>query len=123
LIRWFEAEYRTNVPIVYGTIFPPEIPEATLSHLRSALSIYSFEALQGIIFAMGSLRSVILTMAIAKQKLSVRQAVDLGRLETTFQTDHWGSVEWAHDLELQETLSRVSAGMLFYSLNSYTKQD
>lgn len=33
------------------------------------------------------------------------------------QTDHWGSIEWAHDLDLQETLSRTSAGILFYSMH------
>ena len=33
------------------------------------------------------------------------------------QISRWGSVEWAHDLELMETRSRVAAAALFYSLN------
>ena len=34
------------------------------------------------------------------------------------QISRWGSVEWAHDLELMETRSRVAAAVLFYSLNN-----
>ena len=34
------------------------------------------------------------------------------------QISRWGKVEWAHDLELMETRSRVAAAALFYSLNN-----
>ena len=38
------------------------------------------------------------------------------------QTDHWGTVEWAHDLELHDTTSRLAAATLFVHFNpvSYT---
>ncbi len=30
-----------------------------------------------------------------------------------FQTEQWGNVEWAHDLELHDTTARVAASSLF----------
>ena len=38
----------------------------------------------------------------------MEEAVRLARLELLFQTDHWGTVEWAHDIEQHDTTSRYS---------------
>jgi hypothetical protein len=38
--------------------------------------------------------------------VQVEQAVALTRLELRFQTDHWGSVEWAHGIEEHDTTAR-----------------
>ena len=35
-----------------------------------------------------------------------------------FQTDRWGNVEWAHDIELHDTTARVAAAAMFVQLNS-----
>ena len=42
----------------------------------------------------------------------------LARLELLFQTDHWGSVEWAHDIEEFDTTARLAAATLFVQLSS-----
>ena len=34
-------------------------------------------------------------------------------LRFNFQIEHWGNVDWAHNLELHDTLSRVAAAELF----------
>ena len=44
--------------------------------------------------------------------------VKLARLELLFQTDHWGSVEWAHDIECHDTTARVAAGVMFVHCSS-----
>ena len=44
--------------------------------------------------------------------------VKLARLELLFQTDHWGSVEWAHDIEEFDTTARLAAATLFVQLSS-----
>ena len=49
-----------------------------------------------------------------KQKFQVK----LARLELLFQTDHWGSVEWAHDIEEFDTTARLAAATLFVQLSS-----
>ena len=39
-------------------------------------------------------------------------------LYVSFQSGHWGRVEWAHDLNQQETQARLAAAVLFIHLNS-----
>jgi len=39
-------------------------------------------------------------------------------LSVSFQSGHWGRVEWAHDLSQQETQARLAAAVLFIHLNS-----
>jgi hypothetical protein len=34
------------------------------------------------------------------------------------QSGHWGRVEWAHDLNQQETQARLAAAVIFIQLNS-----
>merc|ERR1712156_842127 len=46
------------------------------------------------------------------------EALKLARLELLFQTDHWGSVEWAHDIEEFDTTARLAAATLFVQLSS-----
>ena len=46
------------------------------------------------------------------------EAVRLARLEVQVQTDHWGSVEWAHDIELHDTTARTAAAVMFVQCSS-----
>ena len=39
-------------------------------------------------------------------------------LRFDFQIEHWGNVDWAHNLELHDTLSRVAAAELFIQCNT-----
>ena len=42
----------------------------------------------------------------------------LARLEVEVQTDHWGRVEWAHDIELYDTTARTAAAVMFVQCSS-----
>lgn len=48
----------------------------------------------------------------------MEKAVLLSRLEEEYQTDHWGRVEWAHDLNQQDLQAKLSAVLLFIYFNS-----
>ena len=48
----------------------------------------------------------------------VTEAVELARLELGVQTAHWGSVEWAHDIEGADTTARAAAGVMFVHCSS-----
>jgi hypothetical protein len=58
-------------------------------------------------------------MGVAKLHLTTSQALRLNRLELDFQIKHWGNVEWSHDIEHYDTMSRFACGMMFFSLNTY----
>ena len=50
--------------------------------------------------------------------VTVEQAVKLSRLEEEFQINHWGRVEWSHDLNQQDLQARLAAAVLFIHLNT-----
>jgi len=119
ILHWFQQQFDVKLPIVAGNITPPIIPEESLTVLRRELMSHRFDAILGLQFAVESVKSLVLAMGVAKLHLTTAQALRLSRLELDFQTNHWGSVEWAHDLENNDTASRFSAGILFFTLNTY----
>lgn len=76
-----------------------------------------FFTFPGFVFAVDTLKSIILAFAAIDQRISVEKAVSLARLEEEYQLKFWGRVEWAHDLAQQELQARLAASVLFVHLN------
>lgn len=74
---------------------------------------YNDATMHGFIFAVDSIKSPILAMACVDKQISIEKAVHLSRLEEEFQLKFWGRVEWAHDLNQQDTQARLAASVLF----------
>lgn len=74
---------------------------------------YNEEVLHAFVFAVDSLKSILLAFACIDRQISVQRAVQLARLEEEFQLRFWGRVEWAHDLNQQDLQARVAASILF----------
>lgn len=87
-------------------------------NISNYLNSYDLEALHGFTYAVDTLKSIILTFALIKQHISVEKAVLLSRLEEEYQMEHWGRVEWAHDLSQQELQARLAAATLFICCKS-----
>lgn len=115
LVEWFGERYRVSIQPTTGLLIA--LPDEAIDRLKDHLSPLNKWSLAGLEFAVETLKSFILAMALIDNRLNVEKAVSLSRLELEFQISRWGSVEWAHDLELMETRSRVAAAALFYSLN------
>lgn len=84
---------------------------------RQLLS-YSEEALHAFVYAVDTLKSMLLAFACIDKHISVEKAVQLARLEEEFQLKFWGRVEWAHDLNQQDLQARVAAAVLFIHFNT-----
>lgn len=118
IIDWFSEKYQISItPSTSLPIFP-KISFGAKDILRRHLLCYNFEAVHGFSFGTDAIKSIILMFAIVEKKLTVEQAVNLSGLETDFQIQHWGNVEWAHKLEFHDTMSRVAAAELFIQCNS-----
>jgi len=113
IYNWFKDYFQVEVPLASG-ISPPEIPQETLDKIRDFLDSNNFEAVQGFVFGMDSIRSVILTTATVLNKITPKEAVHLSRLELEYQTSRWGTVEWHHEVELFDSIARLSAATLFF---------
>lgn len=116
VIEWFEYRFSCKVPIKKDVIVSPVSDAARLSVYRH-LTSHNDWSLLGMSFVTENLKSLLLTLALTERVINVDDAVSLSLLETEFQTEQWGRVDWAHDLDLHTLRSRVAAGLLFHFLN------
>lgn len=117
IIEWFNRRFNVNLKksIQMDLSVVSEKDKTTLTrHLMS----YNFAAINGFMYGVDTLKSVILTLAATEKFLTPEKAVFLSRLEEEYQSGRWGRVEWAHDLNQQELQSRLSAVVLFVYFNS-----
>jgi len=112
IIQWAADRYGIEVTPTCS-IAPPIITQESKELISRHLLSYSDWALFAYHFAVDSIKSLMIVMALVDKYITVEAAVELARLEQNFQTAHWGSVEWHHDVELHELRSRLSAAILF----------
>lgn len=117
VIKWFNDRYGVEMKKnrdIHTPVISAEIRMTIGKHLMS----YDENSLHAFVFAVDTLKSVILTCACIDRFLNVERAVLLSRLEEEFQCEHFGRVEWAHDLAQQELQARLAASVLFIHFNS-----
>jgi len=117
VLLWFRQRFDVHLDPVAG-ISAPTVSPADMAKLEKHFMSHSLEALNGFMFGVDATKSLILTLACIERVITVDEAVKLARLELLFQTDHWGSVEWAHDIEEFDTTARLAAATLFVQLSS-----
>jgi len=115
LLEWFCCTYDVSITSTQS-IIGPTVPEATIDKMTQHMISQSQEALFGFVFAVESLKSVVLALAVMDGRVGVEEAVNLSRLEVDYQTKQWGNVEWHHDVEKFDTQARVAASVLFVTL-------
>ncbi|KFD53798.1 hypothetical protein M514_05304 [Trichuris suis] len=113
--RHFEIEMAPSTSIIVG----PTLPDRTKDTLVRFFLAYNFASLIGCQYTVESLKSALLLLAMLEHQIGVEDAVQLAMLEQRYQTDRWGRVQWAHDVEHYDLCSRVSAGLLFAYFNSH----
>ncbi|EDV31885.2 uncharacterized protein Dana_GF14321 [Drosophila ananassae] len=116
VIDWFNQRFEVNLQKTMN-ITPPQVSEEDTIKIAKHFQSYSLETLHGFVFAVDTLKSIILACAVIEQMLPVEKAVALARLEEEYQLKFWGRVEWAHDLSQQELQARLAAAVLYVHLN------
>ncbi len=124
IIKNFNERYETDVQKSID-INLPKIGEGTKMNVGKYLNSYNLASLHGFVFAVDTLKSVILAFSCVDRVITPEKAVLLSRLEEEFQLGHWGRVEWAHDLHQQELQARLSAAIFYIHCNStsYLKRE
>lgn len=116
ILDWFQSRYQveTNVSEDVSSV---TVSEQGLQEIRKQLLSHNTWSLIGLNFAAENMKSLILTFALTNHQIDIETAVYLSRLETIFQVNRWGNVEWSHDVDKAQTTSRVAAAALFIYLN------
>lgn len=117
VIEWFNKRYDVNLEPTDGLEVPTFAPGTVMNVSRYLLS-YNEAALHGFMFAVDTLKSVLLTCACVDRYINTDKAVLLATLEEEYQLGHWGRVEWAHDVSKLDLQARLSAAILFVYFNS-----
>ncbi|XP_030753561.1 ATP synthase mitochondrial F1 complex assembly factor 2 [Sitophilus oryzae] len=117
IIEWFNKKFNVSVKKSVQMDVSPVSDNDKAKIMRHLMS-YNFAAVNGFMYGVDTLKSVILTLALIDKFLTPEKAVLLSRLEEEYQTGRWGRVEWAHDLNQQELQSRLAAVMIFVYFNS-----
>ncbi|XP_032781806.2 ATP synthase mitochondrial F1 complex assembly factor 2 [Daphnia magna] len=117
LVEWFNKRYGVTVE-PSSAITGPNLPIHARQALQKYLHSHDFWTLNGLVFAVESVKSLILALACVDRHLSVEEGVRLAALETEFQTRQWGRVEWAHDMDNFNIQARFAASILFVHLTS-----
>ncbi|XP_058819379.1 ATP synthase mitochondrial F1 complex assembly factor 2 [Topomyia yanbarensis] len=124
IIDWFNKRFQVQLSATDGLEIPNFAP-GTAMNISRYLSSYNEAALHGFMFAVDTIKSLILTCACVDRFISPEKAVLLARLEEEYQQGYWGRVEWAHDVQQLDSQARLSAAMLmvhFNSSNVFVKQ-
>lgn len=84
IIQWFCDRFQVDLAKSRQMQSPKEDLQAKAIINKYLLS-YSFEALHGFLYAVDTLKSLILTVACVERRISVEKAVLLSRLEEEYQ--------------------------------------
>lgn len=117
IIEWFNERYGTDIQKSCD-ITQPKISAKTRMNISKHLLSYNDTSMHGFLYAVDTLKSVILALACVDKRISVEKAVELSRLEEEYQLKFWGRVEWAHDAHQQDTQARLAASILFIHFHS-----
>ncbi|XP_031629080.1 ATP synthase mitochondrial F1 complex assembly factor 2 [Contarinia nasturtii] len=117
IIEWFNERYDADIAKSCD-ITQPKISSKTRMNISKHLLSYNDATMHGFLYAVDTLKSIILTLACVDKRISVEKAVELSRLEEEYQLKFWGRVEWAHDLGQQDTQARLAASILFIHFHS-----
>lgn len=117
LLRWFNNRHGLNLVPSTG-IMPAEVTDEADATLRRHILSYNHWAVAGLLYGVEAIKSVILPLAAMERHITAMDAVRLSRLEVDFQAEHWGRVEWGHDMDQRDLEARFSAALLFAHLNT-----
>ncbi|XP_050530576.1 ATP synthase mitochondrial F1 complex assembly factor 2 [Daktulosphaira vitifoliae] len=118
IINNFNKYFETNLKPSKG-IYINCLDAYTKKMVEKYLLSLGFPALHGVLQAVETLKSLILTICCLHQDITVNDAVLLSKLEEEYQCTKWGRVDWIKDYSDTDSVIRLSAAMLFiyYTLN------
>lgn len=118
VLQWFNERYSVDL-MKNRDIYTTTISDSTRMSLSQHLMSFDESSLHAFAFAVGTLKSVILSCACIDRFLSVEKAVLLARLEEEFQAKNCGRVEWAHDSNQHDLQARLAAAVLLIHFNMH----
>eukprot|EP00039_Didymoeca_costata_P024910 m.11852 g.11852 ORF g.11852 m.11852 type:complete len:268 (-) comp4538_c0_seq1:12-815(-) len=118
IISQFEESFNIKCPSTTSIIPCHDSTEAVEHVSKEILLRYQHPwglhwGLTGLEFATTTSKSMIIANVLLSGKISAEDATKASRLETVFQTNRFGEVEWAHNIDHHSTVVRLASAYLF----------
>eukprot|EP00056_Hartaetosiga_gracilis_P018751 m.11738 g.11738 ORF g.11738 m.11738 type:complete len:278 (+) comp7034_c0_seq3:57-890(+) len=120
LVQWFSKRYNTDV-MTTTTLFEAQ-HDAFVDVVDKELHKMNEFTLSACELAIDTAKSVIVSFALLEGEIDAEEAAKKARLETEFQVERFGEVEWAHTMEKYDTQARLAAAAIVMKLSKYYQE-
>lgn len=111
ITSWFSDYYHVHLALTTDIMLTPQ-PEQTISKIRDHLLRQHPWTIPAYHHSTTCLKSLVIAMAMLDGGLSAEEAIACSYLETDFQIDRWGEVEWQHTIDRARLSADVAAAVL-----------
>eukprot|EP00048_Salpingoeca_helianthica_P020894 m.9151 g.9151 ORF g.9151 m.9151 type:complete len:242 (+) comp5352_c0_seq1:2-727(+) len=111
LVQWWEQTFQAPLMVTESLFGPRQSAQAVAAATKYIEGFGWGRA--GLGMCVDVLRSFVLASALIEGRIDAGTAVRLARLETEFQIQRFGEVEWAHPIDRAGTTSRTAAAAFF----------
>ncbi|KAL1291890.1 hypothetical protein HN51_060383 [Arachis hypogaea] len=119
LLCWVESEFGFK-PVVYSSFFGGKQEDGLVKAVENLLKRSDDCELAAIDAIAAAAHSLVIAIAVVRDKLQIEEAIELIRLEEDFQVERWGLVEGGHDVDIADLRVQVSSGAVFLGLSRRT---
>lgn len=115
LLDWMEKEFGYR-PSHSTSLFVGNQPDEVVTALEKVLKQANDWQLAAVDALSAAAKSLVVAMAVSREKLGIEEAIQVIRLEEDFQIEEWGLVEGGHDIDVADLKCRVAAASVFLRL-------
>lgn len=115
LLDWMQKEFGYR-PSHSRSLFVGNQPDELVNALEKVLKQANDWQLAAVDALSAAAKSLVVAMAVSREKLGIEEAIQVIRLEEDFQIEEWGLVEGGHDVDVADLKCRVAAASVFLRL-------
>ncbi|CAL4961445.1 unnamed protein product [Urochloa decumbens] len=116
ILDWVNTEFGFKT-VVYTTFLGDKQDEGLTRAVETVLKKTTDCELASIDAMAAAAHSLVIPLAIFKERLGIEEAIELIRLEEDHQVDRWGLVEGGHDVDIADLKVQMSSAVVFLGLS------
>ncbi|CAL4974095.1 unnamed protein product [Urochloa decumbens] len=116
ILDWVNTEFGFKT-VVYTTFLGGKQDEGLTRAVETVLKKTTDCELASIDAMAAAAHSLVIPLAIFKERLGIEEAIELIRLEEDHQVDRWGLVEGGHDVDIADLKVQMSSAVVFLGLS------
>ncbi|KAH0453132.1 hypothetical protein IEQ34_017456 [Dendrobium chrysotoxum] len=116
LIEWLQSEFGFK-PKLHSSLFGCKQDDNFVNAVENVLQKTTDCELAAIDAIAASAHSLVIALAIFRERLNIEETMELIRLEEDLQVDKWGLVEGGHDVDIADLQVQISSAVVFLRMS------